>query len=106
MVWIYCFRKRHYSGRHTATLTLALVFYNVWLKLLGTSLEIHSPTKDTINPAYHTITDDHFKKPVEEPTSQYEEVIIHSEVKMTPNPAYAVPWFILHCCYVGNHCSN
>ena len=61
------------------------------ITLLGTSLEIHSPTKDTINPAYHTITDDHFKKPVEEPTSQYEEVIIPSEVKMTPNPAYAVP---------------
>ena len=59
---------------------------------VGTSLELHSPTKDTINPAYHTITDDHFKRS-EEPVSYYEKVKMNKppEVKMTPNPAYAVP---------------
>ena len=55
------------------------------------SLEIHGSTKDTINPAYHTITDDHLKKPVEGPISYYEEVNRPPEVKMTPNPACAVP---------------
>ena len=55
---------------------------------VGTSLELHGPTKDTINPAYHTITDDHSKR---EPVSYYEEVNRPPEVKMTPNPAYAVP---------------
>ena len=59
---------------------------------VGTSLELHGPTKDTINPAYHTITDDHSKRSVErEPVSYYEEVNKPSEVKMTPNPAYAIP---------------
>ena len=58
---------------------------------VGTSSELHKPTKDTINPAYHTITGDHCKKPVEEPVSYYEEVKKPSEVKMTQNPAYAVP---------------
>ena len=58
---------------------------------VGTSLELHGPTKDTINPAYHTITDDHSKKSVEEPISYYEEVNRSPEVKVTPNPAYAVP---------------
>ena len=60
---------------------------------VGTSLELHSPTKDTINPAYHTITDDRSKKSVEEPISYYGEVNRSPEVKMTPNPAaaYAVP---------------
>ena len=62
----------------------------IW-SYIETSMELHSATKDTINPAYHTITDDHFKKPMAEPTSQYKEVIIPSDVKMTPNPAYAVP---------------
>ena len=58
---------------------------------VGTSLELHSPTKDTINPAYHTITDDHSKRSAEESVSYYEEVNRPPEVKMTPNPAYAVP---------------
>ena len=64
---------------------------------VGTSLELHSttnlhgPTKDTINPAYHTITDDHSKKSLGEPISYYEEVNRPPEVKMIPNPAYAVP---------------
>ena len=58
---------------------------------VGTSLELHSPTKDTINPAYHTITDDHSKISVEKPISYYEEVNTPPEVKMTPNPAYAIP---------------
>ena len=59
---------------------------------VGTSLELHNPTKDTINPAYHTstITDDHSKKSLGEPISYYEQVK-PPEVKMTPNPAYAVP---------------
>ena len=57
---------------------------------VGISLELHSPTKDTINPAYHTITDDHSKRSA---VSYYEEVNRPPEVKMTPNPAYiyAVP---------------
>jgi len=46
------------------------------------------PTEDVINPLYHTITDHHFEKPV---ISHYAEVLIPPEVKMTPNPAYAVP---------------
>ena len=60
---------------------------------VGTSLELHSPTKDTVNPAYHTITDDHSKRSAVEPVSYYEEVKVNRppEVKMTPNPAYAVP---------------
>ena len=58
---------------------------------VGASSELHKPTKDTVNPAYHTITDDHFKKPVEKPISYYEEVNISSDVKMTQNPAYAMP---------------
>ena len=49
---------------------------------------IHSPTSEEIvNTAYNTITDHHFKKPVEEPIRCYAEVVIPSEVKMTPNPA-------------------
>ena len=59
---------------------------------VGTSLELHGPTKDTINPTYHTITDDHSKKSVGEPISYYEKVKRPpEEVKMTSNPAYAVP---------------
>ena len=60
---------------------------------VGTSLELHGPTKDTINPVYHTITGDHCKKPPEEPVSYYEEVKVNRppEVKMTSNPAYGVP---------------
>ena len=58
---------------------------------IGTSLELHGPTKDTINPAYHTITDDHSKRSAEEPVSYYEDVNKPPEVKMTSNPAYSVP---------------
>jgi len=47
-----------------------------------------SPTQDTINPLYNTTTDDHPKKPV---VSHYAEVLIPPEVKMTQNPAYAMP---------------
>ena len=57
----------------------------------GASLELHKPTKDTVNPAYWTVTDDNFNKPVKEPVSYYEEVNKPPEVKMTQNPAYAVP---------------
>ena len=52
------------------------------------------PTNEEVtNPAYHTITDDdHCKEPVERPIGYYAEVIIPTpQVKMTPNPAYAVP---------------
>ena len=53
---------------------------------------IHSPTSEEIvNTAYDTITDHHLKKPVEQPIGCYAEVVIPSKVKMTPNPAYAVP---------------
>ena len=60
-------------------------------------LHIHNPdlgpTKDTVNPAYHIVTNPHFKETelAEEPNSDYEEVNRPPEVKMTPNPAYAVP---------------
>ena len=58
-----------------------------------TTLELHNPSTDeeVTNPAYSTITDDHCKKPVEQPIGYYAEVIIPTQVKMTPNPAYAVP---------------
>ena len=58
-----------------------------------TTLELHNPSTDeeVTNPAYHTITDDHCKKSVERPIGYYAEVIIPTQVKMTPNPAYAVP---------------
>ena len=51
---------------------------------VGISSELHRPTKDTVN---------HFKKPVEiQSAITCEEVnIISSDVKMTPNPAYAAP---------------
>ena len=52
----------------------------------------HVPT-DTINPIYHTVNDsDHLSNnPVKEPIPSYAEVNIPTKVKMTPNPAYAVP---------------
>ena len=55
----------------------------------------HSPqtNEEVINPAYYTITehDDHHKEPVEKSIGYYAEVIIPTpQVKMTPNPAYAV----------------
>ena len=62
------------------------------------SLELHGPTKDTVNPAYHIVTNQHYKETdpelAEEPNDDYEEVNRPPEkleVKMTPNPAYAVP---------------
>ena len=67
---------------------------------IGVSLGRQSPLReDIINPAYHSMndTDDHCKKPVEEPIRCYAEVSIPPkfktapEVKMTPNPAYAMP---------------
>ena len=78
-----------YIAKQLAPLT-SYVYYNECYFLLGTSSELHKPTKDTVNPAYHTITDD-YKKPVGEPISYYEEVKKPPEVKMTQNPAYAVP---------------
>ena len=57
---------------------------------IGTSSELRSSIKVT-NPTYDTIIDDHSKKPVEQPIGYYAEVIIPTQVKMTPNPAYAVP---------------
>ena len=56
-----------------------------------TPLELHKPTKDTINPAYCTITDDSYKHSVGKLISYYEEVNIPPEVKITSNPAYRVP---------------
>ena len=53
---------------------------------------LHKPTEDTINPAYHTIiTNYDYRNSIEEPISYYEEVNKPPEVKMTQNPAYAVP---------------
>ena len=53
----------------------------------------HDPpaNEEATNPAYDVITDDHSKKPVEKPIGYYAEVIIPTQVKMTTNPAYAVP---------------
>ena len=94
MVWIYCFRRRDHTGIHTYLLVNGIQFIivsSVCIIYVGTSSDLHRPTKDIVNPAYHNVTDDHFKKPVEKPISYYEEVNISSDVKMTPNPAYAVP---------------
>ena len=58
------------------------------------SLEIRNPptNEEVTNPAYYTIADDdHCKEPVEKPIGYYAEVIIPTQVKMTPNPAYVVP---------------
>ena len=58
---------------------------------VGTSAELHKPTKDTINPAYYYTNNDDYKKSVVESDSyNYEEVNIPPEVKMTKNPAYAM----------------
>ena len=56
-------------------------------------MEIHKPTVDTINPAYFTVTDNYKTEPEEEPINYYEEVNRSRplDVKMTQNPAYAVP---------------
>ena len=43
---------------------------------------------EVTNPTYDEIAD---KKPVKEPIDCYAEVNIPTEVKMQPNPAYAVP---------------
>ena len=58
-----------------------------------TTLELQnlSTDEEVTNPAYYTITDDHCKKSVERTIGYYAEVIIPTQVKMTPNPAYAVP---------------
>ena len=57
---------------------------------VGTSLELHGPTKDIINPTYYTIADDYSKKSTAEPISYCKEVNKPPEVKMTLDPAYAV----------------
>ena len=68
---------------------------------VGTFSDLHihnpdlGPTKDTVNPAYHIVTNPHYKEMelAEEPVSYYviEDLNRPPEVKMTPNPAYAVP---------------
>ena len=70
-----------------------MYFVIVLCMCIGTSSELHKPTNDTVNPAYHTITDDCFKKPVEKSISCYVEVNIpvSSDVEMTQNPTYAIP---------------
>ena len=59
---------------------------------LGPRAQYSPPTnEEVINPGYYTIIDDHCKKPVEKPIGHYAEVIIPTpQIKMTPNPAYAV----------------
>ena len=56
-------------------------------------LRVHGPTKDTIKTAYYSVTNSSFKESelAEEPNSYYEEVKRPKEIKMTLNPAYAVP---------------
>ena len=54
----------------------------------------HIPTEENaINPVYHTVNDSDYlsNNPVKEPILSYAEVTIPTKVKMTPNPAYAVP---------------
>ena len=47
--------------------------------------------KQLRNPTYNTISDNRSKQLVKEPIGYYAEVIIPTaEVKMIPNPAYAV----------------
>ena len=70
--------------------------YDIWTYLYcctGVSLRPrhNAANEEIVNTAYDTITDHHLKKPVEQPIGYYAEVIIPSEVKMTTNPAYAVP---------------
>ena len=90
MIWIYCLRKKDHTNKSMVTYTqLSYALYYCYIHI-GTSSELHKPTKDTINPAYYTITDDLRKKTVEEPVS-YEDVNRSPDVKITPNPAYAVP---------------
>ena len=63
-------------------------------KIIGVYLgPMHSPptNEEVTNPAYYITDDDHCKEPVEKPIGHYAEVIIPTQVKMTPNPAYAVP---------------
>ena len=69
-----------------------IVFIRNMYMYTGISSELGKPTKDTVNPLYDTstITDDH-KKEVPKPDVYYEEVNISSDVKMTKNPAYAIP---------------
>ena len=55
---------------------------------VGTSSEFYKPTKDTINPAYHAITDDKSKNLMEKPTGYYEEVKKSLNVETARNPAY------------------
>ena len=66
--------------------------YNNYRKSVEGKLDLNGPTNDSVNPAYHTITDHHIKKLTKEPINYYEEVkkTTDPDVKMTPNPAYAV----------------
>ena len=59
------------------------------LYCIGISSELYKPTNDTINPAYHAITDD-YKLLTGEP-NYYEEVNVSPEVKLTPDLVYAAP---------------
>ena len=75
-------------------LDIILYVYYECNKIIGVYLGPHqspSNNEEVTNPVYHTITDDHCKEPVEKPIGHYAEVIIPTQVKMTPNPAYAVP---------------
>ena len=59
------------------------------LYCIGTSSDLYKPTNDTINPAYHAITDDYKISTGE--TNYYEEVNVSPKVKLTPDLAYAAP---------------
>ena len=62
--------------------------------VLGKSSELYKPTsEDLINPIYDisTISYGRSKKSVKQPKSNYDDVNRYPEVKMTSNPAYAVP---------------
>jgi len=66
------------------------VYVSFNINLIGVTLELKSPTEDTINPLYHTVTIRHSKISVEKTDHHYDEVNVPSEVKITSSPAYTV----------------
>ena len=81
-----------YCLQYLAPVTIYVGNSSLFIMLCIGTVEIHKPTEDTINPAYHTvITNYDYRNSLEEPVSYYEEVTKLPEVRMTQNPAYVVP---------------
>ena len=70
---------------------LVILIQNLLLGYFAGETQHSPPTNyEVTNPTYNTVIDQS-KQPVKEPVGYYAEVIIPTaEVKMTPNPAYAV----------------